>query len=318
MGSKTLGNMLSSGRFAVISVEDVRNSLRGRISAPATFEEAGSAALPGRPADQPPPRAAPEAFPSSRTWPPNAGRSPDPAQAQPGDPPCAPGSPLPSEPAPPSQPAGPAESAGAPEAAASAPAETERPSAFAKLSGGAIAPTTPEQETHNGPYPQIETNVTRSGRLAADDQLEIDKNCSTELIIAQMKRDAVASRQRARPPGVMGLQLSAANANGRDTESDRVPIASAVIAPSNVKPLPSPFSLEGGSQPLTQDSPQTAQSDMEGNADEEQGPDGKLRSTMDDSVNAEENSDAPLPLGDISPHPQIDMSIPRSHDRHDT
>ena len=310
VGSKTLGNMLSSGRFAVVSVKDVRNSLRGRISAPAAFEEAGPAASPERPADEQPPPAAPEAFPSSRTWPPDAGgRSPQPAQPRPEDTPRAgPGEPTP-----------PAEPVGAPEAAADAAADPERPSAFARLSGEALPPAEPEP--HSGAYPQIETNVTRSGRLAADDQLEIDKNSSTELIISQMKHDAAASRRRARPPGVPGLQLHTAHANGRDTESDRVPIASAVIAPSNVKPLPSPFSLEGGSQPLTQDSPQAAQSGMEGNAEKEESPDAQLHSTSDDSAHVEEKSDAPLPLGELSPAPQVDMqssSTPQSYDRHES
>jgi hypothetical protein len=82
VGSRTLGNMLSSGRFAVINVEDVRSGLRRKISAPASL----AAEEPHRaPADQPLSPVA-EELPSSQTWlPPSPSRSP-----RPDEPPAAP------------------------------------------------------------------------------------------------------------------------------------------------------------------------------------------------------------------------------------
>ena len=282
MGSKTLGNMLSSGRYEVVAMEDVRASLRSpRISAPAALPTAPPA-MPGQPPQSP---AASEHFPSSRTWPPDGGRSPRP-----------------------DQPAGPAtaESAGDGDPpAAAVPAEpAERSSgdprsAFAD-SATTPAPATPVQESPRGPYPQIETNVTRSGRLLADDQLENSKAGSTELIIAQMQSDAAAARQHRRAISGQGPRPGSAAGNG-DSDQDRVPIASAVIAPTSVTPLPSPFSLEGGSQLLGQDSPASYDGDK---AD----------------AQADADAAAPLPLGDTSPAPLIDMpsaSKRTSYDRQD-
>ena len=57
MGSKTLGSMLSSGRFEVVDVQDIRGALLdGRTSAPPSLEGTPRDAAPA-PAAQPPPAA---------------------------------------------------------------------------------------------------------------------------------------------------------------------------------------------------------------------------------------------------------------------
>ena len=266
VGSKTLGNMLSSGRFAVVAVEDVRASLRSpRISAPAALPNAAPPS-PG----QPPPPSPAEQFPSSRTWPPDGGRSP-----------------RPDEPASPP----PATAAGSEDPSPQAATRDEAPhgsgeqrDAFAEPAAK-LAPATPEQESPAGAYPLLETNVTRSGRLLADDQLENPKMGSTELIIAQIQSEAAAARQHRRNLSGQGQPSNAAPGIVSDSNRDRAPIASAVIAPPSVTPLPSPFSLEGGSQLLGQDSPGSADGDAEAGVD----------------------AAAPLPLGDTSPAPQTGL-----------
>ena len=139
VGSKTLGNMLSSGRFAVVAVEDVRASLRSpHISAPAALPNAAPPS-PG----QPPPPSPAEQFPSSRTWPPDGGRSP-----------------RPDEPASPP----PATAAGSEDPSPQAATRDEAPhgsgeqrDAFAEPAAK-LAPATPEQESPD-PYP-VEAKAT--------------------------------------------------------------------------------------------------------------------------------------------------------------
>lgn len=297
MGSKTLGNMLSSGRFTVVAVEDMRTSLRNRISAPASLgvalADAQAEGTPLSPVQE-------EAFPSMRTWPPGEGgpRSPRPAQP----PPVVPASqPEPAESAAAERP-----DKGVPDA----PADADRrdsgsgpeplPSAFARASAEALAPATPkEQELPAGAYPQIETNVTRSGRLLADDQLENANTSSTDIMISQMQRDDAAARrhqQQQQQQKVPKTDLNLIATTGASGEAKQQPAApgpsiSSVKAPS-AAPLPSPFSVEGGGQLLSCESPAVAAAATPTASEEKHA-----------EAAAEANAAAPLPLSDISPEP---------------